>query len=274
MTISDTFNYQHIDELPGLTIGEATSAQFSFQPHFHLDYHIGLVTKGVLHQTWRGEKHSLTLGDICFIPPDVVHNGSEQGKDKYHLTTFRITPNRLKTFFFDSQYNDFQNQLAPNAINNPLLAKSLLQLKDSFQSEKHGLHQETLLTASMAELLRILNKKPTRGEGHELGKQEFIKIRDYCEANIQNKITLDELAILSGLTRFQFIRRFQKQIGLAPHAWLMRLRLEKACFSLASSNAMIADIATDNGFYDQSHFNRMFKMAYQIAPSQYRLHTA
>jgi transcriptional regulator GlxA family with amidase domain len=137
MTISDTFNYQHIDKLPGLTIGEATSAQFSFQPHFHLDYHIGLVTKGLLHQTWRGE-----------------------------------------------------------------------------------------------------------------------------------------LAILSGLTHFQFIRRFQKQIGLAPHAWLMRLRLEKACFSLTSSNAMIADIATDNGFYDQSHFNRMFKMAYQIAPSQYRLHTA
>lgn len=272
MKINDTFRYQHIDELPGLVIGEATSVQFSFQPHFHLDYHIGLVTQGVLHQSWEGQKHCLVPGNICLMPPNVVHNGVEQGEDMYHLTTFRITPDRLNTLFFDSQYNDVHSQLAPNVIDNPALARDLLQLKNAFQSNKSSLQQDTLLTSSMSELLRIADKKPKQEESHGLSKQAFIKIRDYCEANLQSKITLNELASLCDLTRFQFIRRFQKQTGLAPHAWLMRLRLEKACSSLTSSNAVIADIAADNGFYDQSHFNRMFKIAYQIAPSQYRLH--
>ena len=273
MAVNDIFHYQHIDELPGLTIGEASSAQFSFEPHFHLDYHIGLVTKGTLHQTWKGEKHHLTIGDICFIPPDVVHNSNEQGTERYHLTTFRISPNRLKNLFTDSQYNEIHNRLAPSVIKNLSLAKRLLLLSNTFKSNNHCLQQESLLMTSMAELLNIVDKKRLPEEGHELGKQNFTKIREYCEANLQKKITLDELAALSDLTRFQFIRRFQKQIGLAPHAWLMRLRLEKACSSLASSNTLIANIAIDNGFYDQSHFNRMFKIAYQIAPSQYRLHT-
>ncbi|MEP3351045.1 MAG: AraC family transcriptional regulator [Marinomonas sp.] len=274
MTIKDTFHYQHLDAFPGFTIGEASSAQFSFQPHFHLDYHIGLVTQGTLHQTWEGQKHHLKLGDICIMPPDVVHNGNEQGEETYHLTTFRISPDRLNTFFFDSQYHDIYQQLAPNVIHHPELVSNLLQLKASLQSEQADLQKDSLLISSLAELLYLADKKSELEEDYLIGKQAFIKIRDYCESNLHNKITLDELANLTSLTRFQFIRRFQKQIGLAPHAWLMRLRLERACISLAHSKAMIADIATANGFYDQSHFNRMFKMAYQISPSQYRLHTA
>lgn len=273
MTIKDTFHYQHLDALPGFTIGEATSAHFSFQPHFHLDYHIGLVTQGALHQTWEGQTHQLTYGDICIMPPDVVHNGKKQGEDSYQLTTFRISPERLNTFLFDIQNNDSHPLLAPNAIHNAPLFKRLLQLKSALQSEHDPLRRESLLVHNMAELLCLANNKHKTKEEQKIGRQDFMKIRDYCESNLHNKITLDELADLAGLTRFQFIRRFQKQIGLAPHAWLMRLRLERACMSLANSKAMIADIATANGFYDQSHFNRMFKTAYQISPSQYRLHT-
>ncbi|REG83162.1 AraC family transcriptional regulator [Marinomonas pollencensis] len=271
MAISDSFRYQHIDTLPGLIIGEATFTQFSFQPHFHLDYHIGLVTQGVLHQSWKGQKHHLTAGNICLMPPDVVHSGVEQGEDKYHLITFRISPERLQTLFSNSQYTDVHRVLAPNVIDNPLLAKRFLQLKNAFQLEGDTLQQDILLLSSMEELLRASYKTPQPEDNNGLSKQQFLRIRDYCEANLQNKITLDELAKLSGLTRFQFIRYFQKQTGLAPHTWLMRLRLEKACSSLTSSDAMITDIAADNGFYDQSHFNRAFKAAYQVAPSIYRL---
>ncbi|MBJ7538792.1 AraC family transcriptional regulator [Marinomonas transparens] len=273
MSINATFRYQHIEELPGLVVSEAALTQFSFQPHFHLGYHIGLVTQGVLHQTWNNQKYHLTAGQICLMPPGVVHHGTGQGEDIYHLTTFRVTPERLNSSFFDCEYRGTGHQLAPIVIEQASLAQSFIQLKNLFASnnEADQLHRDSLWTSNMAELLRIAEKKPQQEENYGLSKQQLTTIRDYCEANLHNKISLNQLATLSGLTRFQFIRRFQKQTGLAPHAWLTCLRLERACASLTSPNAMIADIAADMGFYDQSHFNRVFKTAYQVAPSQYRL---
>ncbi|MFM0076667.1 helix-turn-helix transcriptional regulator [Paraburkholderia sediminicola] len=54
------------------------------------------------------------------------------------------------------------------------------------------------------------------------------------------------------------------------HAWLLRLCLERACALLSRSSQAIATVAQKVGFYDQSHFNRAFRQAYGIAPSNYR----
>ncbi|MGE8638798.1 MAG: helix-turn-helix transcriptional regulator, partial [Achromobacter sp.] len=55
-----------------------------------------------------------------------------------------------------------------------------------------------------------------------------------------------------------------------PHAWLVRLRLERACAALATERVSVAQVAADVGFYDQSHFNRAFRMAYGAPPSAYQ----
>ena len=50
----------------------------------------------------------------------------------------------------------------------------------------------------------------------------------------------------------------------------MRLRLERACAALATERVSVAQVAADVGFYDQSHFNRAFRMAYGAPPSAYQ----
>ncbi|MNS86631.1 Transcriptional activator NphR [compost metagenome] len=75
---------------------------------------------------------------------------------------------------------------------------------------------------------------------------------------------------LCGLSRFQFLRRFTHTAGLTPHAWLVRLRLERACAVLATARMSVAEVAAEVGFYDQSHFNRAFRAAYGAPPSAYQ----
>ena len=83
---------------------------------------------------------------------------------------------------------------------------------------------------------------------------------DYCQERLSEKIGLEDLAALCGLSRFQFLRRFAHSFGLTPHAWLVRLRLERACAALAGSGLSVAQVAAEVGFYDQSHFNRAFRV--------------
>lgn len=84
------------------------------------------------------------------------------------------------------------------------------------------------------------------------------------------KITLDELAALCALGRFQFLKQFKQTVGMTPHAWLVRLRLERACSLLSRRSTAIAEVAQEVGFYDQSHFNRAFRQAFGVAPSSYQ----
>ena len=87
--------------------------------------------------------------------------------------------------------------------------------------------------------------------------------------HLADKITLDELAALCHLGRFQFLRQFKRTVGMTPHAWLLRMRLEQACSLLAHRAGNLTDIAQEVGFFDQSHFNRAFRQAFGVAPSQY-----
>jgi AraC family transcriptional regulator len=58
--------------------------------------------------------------------------------------------------------------------------------------------------------------------------------------------------------------------GLAPHQWLVQQRIAKAKDLLTRSSQSLADIASDCGFSDQSHFTRVFLRAVGATPAEWR----
>lgn len=79
-----------------------------------------------------------------------------------------------------------------------------------------------------------------------------------------------ELAGRCGLSRSHFIRAFKASMGLPPHHWLMRRRVERARELLARSDDSIAAIAASCGFADQSHLTRVFHAATGASPAAWR----
>jgi AraC-like DNA-binding protein len=92
--------------------------------------------------------------------------------------------------------------------------------------------------------------------------------------NFNQLVSLDELAALTKLSRFHLVRAFALHTGIPPHAYQLRLRIERACV-LLRAGVTAAEAATQVGFADQSHFTRHFKRIWCITPAQYaRLHAA
>jgi AraC family transcriptional regulator len=56
----------------------------------------------------------------------------------------------------------------------------------------------------------------------------------------------------------------------SPHAWLMHHRIEKAKGLLMSSARVLADVALDCGFADQSHLTRTFQRVVGMTPGAWR----
>jgi AraC-like DNA-binding protein len=83
------------------------------------------------------------------------------------------------------------------------------------------------------------------------------------------QVSLAELASLSGVSRFQLLRGFAREVGITPHAYLVQQRVRLARRLLADGEAP-AQAAIQAGFADQSHMTRAFVRQLGITPSRYR----
>ncbi|PHS55878.1 MAG: hypothetical protein COB17_10720, partial [Sulfurimonas sp.] len=96
-------------------------------------------------------------------------------------------------------------------------------------------------------------------------------IKKYIINNINEDLTLDDISNVVGYNKEYIVRLFKKEYGLAPHAFLMNEKVNKAKNLLQNSTHInLANIASDIGFYDQSHFSKFFKKSFAIAPSKYK----
>ncbi len=83
-------------------------------------------------------------------------------------------------------------------------------------------------------------------------------------------LPLVTLTDASGVSPAQFRRAFHRWLGVAPHEYCQRRRLEEARRLLATTDTSTARIAEQLGIESQAHFSRLFKRVYGLPPSEYR----
>jgi AraC-like DNA-binding protein len=270
--MSESVQFRQVSEIPGLVLSTARFADFGFERHFHLDLHVGLVTDGVQRQRVNGKTVLHGPGSIVLMPPGEIHDGVTADGSQSTLKTFRLSQELLARVAEEMSGQHREPEFGGALLEDPLLAGHLLRLHDAML-RSNGAGSLEVQTEWLTLLECLLKQSravvPERVQG-ALSRLQWERVRDYCFSHLGDKITLDELAGLCGLGRFQFLKQFKQTVGMTPHAWVLRLRLERACALLSRSSQAIATVAQEVGFYDQSHFNRAFRQAYGVAPSCYK----
>lgn len=96
------------------------------------------------------------------------------------------------------------------------------------------------------------------------------RAKDYLTANLSGRGSLKEVATQCGLSTSHFSKAFKETIGVAPHQWLIRRRIELAKAFLKVPTLSLAEVALKCGFADQSHFTRVFTRNVGISPGAWR----
>ena len=93
----------------------------------------------------------------------------------------------------------------------------------------------------------------------------------YVVENFADEITLEDLAQVTGLSRFTFCRRFHLETGIPPMRWLWLFRalLAREMISLDPSWSL-TDVAFACGYTSSAHFSRAFRAAFQTSPTAAR----
>ncbi len=101
------------------------------------------------------------------------------------------------------------------------------------------------------------------------GSPLSIAIR-FISQNFADRITNDDLAKVCGLSVRAFERQFQAAYNSSPHDYIRQLRVRMSCSALVFSRKSLADVATEFGFADQSHFTKEFRKFMSETPRAYR----
>ena len=96
------------------------------------------------------------------------------------------------------------------------------------------------------------------------------RAKEIIEANLVGEISLTELARECCLSASHFSRAFRDTVGISPHQWLLRRRIEKAKQLLRNRQLSLSEVALDCGFADQSHFTRVFTKLSGTSPGAWR----
>jgi two-component system response regulator YesN len=113
----------------------------------------------------------------------------------------------------------------------------------------------------------------TRTVSEAMGRKAWIhmtKMKEYVKRNFASKVSAREVAEAAGLSVSRALHLFKKESGLPLSAYLARQRIEYAKYLLHNTDRSIAAIASECGFFDQSHFTKTFKALEGVPPLRYR----
>lgn len=95
-------------------------------------------------------------------------------------------------------------------------------------------------------------------------------IDSFMREHLNERITLGQLAEVTGLSPTHFATCYREATGVSPIQHFLHLKIERACQLLDSSDCSFASISRMLGYDDSYYFSRLFKKVMGQAPSDYR----
>lgn len=96
------------------------------------------------------------------------------------------------------------------------------------------------------------------------------EVAQFVRDNLEQKITIAQLAELADLSLSQLERTFKVVLNMSPLQFVQKLRLEYAIKLLAIPEMSITQISLRCGYSDHSAFSRQFKQFTSMSPTQFR----
>jgi AraC family transcriptional regulator len=196
--------------------------------------------------------------------------------DPFHVLHIRIPLHALSAVADEMHARPIDElQLSPSqGVRDPLLRHLFLALRPVLDkpeevSSLFVSHVTLALTAHIVHKYGGLSDRSNIPRGGLAAWQER-KAREFLDASIEGDISLSRLAAECGLSARHFARAFQQSLGVPPHRYLLKRRVERAKDLLERSSLSLLDVALSCGFADQSHFTRVFRASVGATPGVWR----
>jgi AraC-like DNA-binding protein len=251
----------------GVQAVEAATSH-TFSRHWHEQYGIGVIHQGA-HRSASGRGMvEAVAGDAITVNPGEVHDGAPIGGAGRSWRMLYFDPPIVHEAISDIREGGSRSQEFPQpVIINPIVATAFHRLFSAMTKTGRSsikMRSEELFLI----LLTGVFSEPDKATVPRSTPIAISRAKSRIDDRPDAPMTLADLALETGLSRFQVLRGFAHATGLTPHAYLLQRRIDLARRLIACGTSL-AEAAAASGFADQSHMTRVFVRKYGVSPGAY-----
>lgn len=251
----------------GIERAEIYLSTYTFAPHRHDTYAIGLTTTGVQTFQYRGARRVCLPGQLHVLHPDEAHDGAPGSGSGFGYRILYVAPELVR------------QALARRAL--PFVAEPIQQLVPAagriaslltdIDEPINELSAAEIAVAVADGLVSLSGWSERRPLAIDTRAVELA--RDYLAAHAREQTSASVLEKVAGTDRYTIARHFRRAFGTSPDRYRTLRRVALARAAIESGRSLV-DAASEAGFADQSHMTRQFKRAYGFTPARWMALTA
>lgn len=258
----------------------------SIREHTHDYFQIWYIHKGRIVHEINQKEYVMVKGDLCVIPPYVVHRVVMSPTINTLIIGCEFLPD-----FLNEKYKTVSHQFGnahSASTNNPFIPRihlagsqeqEIWKMFEDMHKEYHHAkpYFENMIKGSLLRLLATISR--IHQHSHNIYETEYQlekyrltieKVISYIDEHFHEEIRLEQLCKIAGMSRTYLCNRFKSITGKTFNEYLIELRISKGMDLLNRTELSITDVSISCGFNDLSYFSTLFKKYTGTTPSDYK----
>lgn len=248
--------------------------------HWHPAIEIIMPVENGYKMKFSNSEVDLREKDICIVCPGCIH--AIMAPETGRRIIFQPNTTHLR---FIREMDVLISFLSPYAIITPeeypgiheQLANMLVEIREEYM--EGAPFSELSIYGKMLEIMTLIGKnysyRSTTNNDYSMTSKEeyatkFMEICDYISAHCTEDLKLDDVADMSGFSKFYFERLFKQFTGTSFYKYVNQKRIAKAQELLVEPGNSVTDVALNCGFMSISSFIRMFKLQKGCTPTEFK----
>jgi len=246
-------------------------------PEGHLASHAVVVNVGAaaFHEfSWAGgrwESRPFVPSAVHVLPAGVPH--AVRWDEPVDSVIVQIAPGFLAALAGEETDSGRVELRPTTGIEDRFLAYAALALAEELGSGAPGgrLCGESLATALALHLVRTYGEvRPRARPSESLSRAQLARVLGHISDHLGTSLSLKDLSAVAQMDVFRFVRSFRRTVGLPPHQYVVRARIDRAKALLGRAALSISEVALATGFATPSHFATTFRRMTHTTPRAYR----
>ena len=271
----------------------ASNAYYFSHNRFRSDDHLSRFSIRTVYngyQTYEVENRVHEIRQDRFL---VVNEGdrfthSVEQEQKAESLIIAFNPNFLKHYLYSINHSEeqlldrpfekteasfyfYQSSYEMSVTLNEYLKKLI---KDIKEGDKDPLYFQTVFYQVLSELVgierdlqnRISSLSATRKSTRDELYRRISKGKDFIDAHLKEKLSIERIAKECCLSPFHFLRTFSKFYEVTPYQYILAERLRKAQYLIDCTSTDLTQIIEATGFEHKRTFQRAFQKKYGMTP--------